>query len=77
MKITKIREVKTPTRGTECSAGHLIYSLMAEKKELGHYIYAVACHYAHNYIAAEERDKINAVISAVAEVHKKPKGSER
>ena len=21
MKITKIREVKTPTRGTECSAG--------------------------------------------------------
>lgn len=25
MKITKIREVKTPTRGTECSAGLYFY----------------------------------------------------
>ena len=70
-------EMWTHFDGATRDIGHLIYSLMAEKKELGHYIYAVACHYAHNYIAAEERDKINAVISAVAEVHKKPKGSER
>lgn len=29
MKITKIREVKTPTRGTECSAGLDFYALIA------------------------------------------------
>ncbi len=51
--------------------GRLIYSLMAEKKELGHDIYVAACLYAHRHITAEERDKINTVISAVAEERKK------
>lgn len=70
--------------------GLLIYSLMAENKKLGHDIYVAACLYAHRHITAEERDKINAVISASAEVRdrmyaaisasvearKKPKGGE-
>lgn len=56
--------------------GRLIYSLMAENKELGHDIYVLACHYAHKYVAAEERDKINAVISAFVEERKEPKGGE-
>lgn len=51
--------------------GHLIYSLMAKNKKLGYNIYVAACLYAHKYIAAEERDKMNAVISAVAEERKK------
>lgn len=67
--------------------GCLIYSLMAEKKELGHDIYVAACLYAQRHITAEERDKINAVISASAEARKKieaiisalkkPKGGEK
>lgn len=67
--------------------GHLICSLMAKNKELGYNIYVAACLYAHRHITAEERDKINAVISAVAEerkkieaiisARKKPKGGER
>lgn len=51
--------------------GPLLYSLMTENKELGHDIYVAACYYAHRHITAEERDKINAVIFAVAEERKK------
>lgn len=67
--------------------GPLIYSLMTKNKELGHDIYVAACLYAQMHITAEERDKINAVISASAEArkkieaiisaHKKPKGGEK
>lgn len=57
--------------GTTREIGNLIYSLMTEKKELGHDIYVAACLYAHNYIAAKECDKINAAISAVVEECKK------
>lgn len=77
--------------GTTREIGNLIYSLMTEKKELGYNIYVAACLYAHKYIAAKEHDKINAVISAAAEVRdrmyaaisasvearKKPKGGEK
>ena len=51
--------------------GLLLYSLMTENKKLGHDIYVAACLYAHRHITAEERDKINAVISRVAEERKK------
>lgn len=51
--------------------GHLIYSLMAKNKKLGYNIFVAACLYAHRHITAEERDKINAIISAVAEERKK------
>lgn len=57
--------------GTTREIGHLIYTLMTENKELGHDIYVAACLYAHRHITAEERDKINAVISASAEARKK------
>lgn len=73
--------------GTTREIGLLIYSLMTEKKELGHDIYVAACLYAQRHITAEERDKINAVISASAEARKKieaiisarkkPKGGEK
>ena len=63
--------------GTTREIGNLIYSLITEKKELGHDIYVAACLYAQRHITAEERDKINAVMSADAEAHKKPKGGER
>ncbi len=63
--------------GTTREIGHLIYSLMTEKKELGHDIYVAACLYAQRHITAEERDKINAVISAFAEASKKSKGGEK
>lgn len=73
--------------GATRDIGHLIYSLMAKNKELGYNIYVAACLYAHRHITAEERDKINAVISAVAEerkkieaiisARKKPKGGEK
>lgn len=64
--------------GTTREIGYLIYSLMTENKGLGHDIYvAVMCLYAQRHITAEERDKINAVISASAEARKKPKGGER
>lgn len=72
--------------GTTREIGHLIYSLMGKNKKLGYNIYVAACLYAHRHITAEERDKINAVISAVAEerkkieaiisARKKPKGGE-
>lgn len=63
--------------GTTSKIGHLIYSLMTEKKELGHDIYVAACLYAQSHITAEERDKIDAFISATAEARKKPKGGEK
>lgn len=62
------------SKGETHKIGLFIYSLMAENKELGHDIYVAACLYAHNHIAAKERDKINAVIPA--EARKKPKGGE-
>ena len=36
-----------------------------------------ACLYAHRHITAEERDAINAVISAAVEERKEPKGGEK
>jgi hypothetical protein len=63
--------------GTTREIGHLIYSLMTEKKELGHDIYMAVCLYAQRHITAEERDAINAVISAVVEERKEPKGGEK
>lgn len=75
------------SKGKTHKIGLFIYSLMAENKELGHDIYVAACLYAQMHITAEERDKINAVISASAEArkkieaiisaHKKPKGGEK
>lgn len=59
------------SKGKTHKIGHFIYSLMTENKELGHDIYVAAYLYAHNYIAAKERDKINAVMSAVDEERKK------
>lgn len=64
-------DVWSLSTGTTREIGLLIYSLMTEKKELGHDIYVAACLYAHNYIAAKECDKINAAISAAAEASKK------
>ena len=64
------------SKGTTHEIGHLIYSLMAENKELGHDIYVFACIYAHKHFTAEVRDIINAVISASAEASKKSKGGE-
>lgn len=58
--------------GTTREIGNLIYFLMSKEKELSHDIYVAAC----LHITAEERDKINAVISAFAEARKKPKGGE-
>lgn len=80
-------EIWAHVAGTLYAIAHLIYLMMLKDKGLGHSIYAGACLYAHKYIAAEERDKINAVISAVAEerkkieaiisARKKPKGGEK
>lgn len=57
--------------GTTREMGNLIYSLMTKNKKLGHDIYAAACLYAQSHITAGERDKINAVISAVDKERKK------
>ena len=64
-------KVWTHFDGATRDIGHLICSLMTKNKELGHDIYVAACLYAHRHITAEERDKINAVVSAVAEERKK------
>lgn len=64
------------SKGITSKIAHLIHTLMIENKDLGHDIYVAACLYAHRHITAEERDAINAVISAVAEARKKPKGGE-
>lgn len=73
--------------GTTREIGLLIYSLMAGNKKLGYDIYVAACLYAQRHITAEERDKINAILSAAAEARKKieaiisarkkPKGGEK
>ena len=65
------------SKGTTSKIAHLIHTLMTENKNLGHDIYMATCLYAHRHITAEERDKINAVISASAEARKKPKGGEK
>ena len=64
-------------QGTTSKIAHIIHTLMTENKGLGHDIYMAACLYAHRHITAEERDAINAVISASAEAHKEPKGGEK
>lgn len=64
-------------QGTTSKIAHIIHTLMTENKDLGHDIYMAACLYAHRHITAEERDKINAFISAVAEERKEPKGGEK
>lgn len=63
--------------GTSYAIARLIYLMMLKDKGLGHTIYGFACLYAHKHITAEERNKINAVVSADAEAHKKPKGGEK
>lgn len=65
------------SKGTTSKIAHLIHTLMIENKDLGHDIYIAACLYAHRHITAEERAAINAVISAVVEERKEPKGDER
>lgn len=64
------------SKGTTSKIAHLIHILMTENKDLGHDIYMAACLYAHRHITAEERDAINAVISAAVEERKEPKGGE-
>lgn len=64
------------SKGTTSKIGHLIYTLMTENKKLGYDIYVLACLYAHNHIAAKERDKIKATTSAMREERKEPKGGE-
>lgn len=61
------------SKGTTSKIGHLIYTLMTENKDLGHDIYVLACIYAHKHLTEEERDIINAVISAFVEVRKNRK----
>lgn len=65
------------SKGTTSKIAHLIHTLMIENKNLGHDIYIAACLYAHRHITAEERAAINAVISAVVEERKEPKGGEK
>ena len=65
------------SKGTTHEIWLLIHTLMIENKDLGHDIYMAACIYAHRHITAEERDAINAVISAAVEERKEPKGGEK
>lgn len=65
------------SKGTTHEIGLLIHTLMTENKDLGLNIYMAACLYAHRHITAEERDAINAVISAAVEERKEPKGGEK
>lgn len=65
------------SKGTTSKIAHIIHTLMTENKDLGHDIYMAACLYAHRHITAEERDVINAVISAAVEERKEPKGGEK
>lgn len=65
------------SKGTTHEIGLLIHTLMTENKDLGLNIYMAACLYAHRHITAEERDEINAVISAAVEERKEPKGGEK
>jgi hypothetical protein len=65
------------SKGTTHEIGLLIHTLMTENKDLGLNIYMAACLYAHRHITAEERDAINAVISAAVEERKEPKVGEK
>ena len=69
-------EIWAHATGTSYAIARLIYLMMLKDKGLGHSIYAVACLYAHNHIAAKKRDKIKATTSAMREERKKPKGGE-
>lgn len=73
----KENEVQGYSEGGTCAIAHHIHTLMSKNKDLGHDIYVAACLYAHRHITAEERDKINAAISAVVEARKEPKGGEK
>ena len=53
--------------GTIIGKASLVEYLMDADKECGKAIYASACIYAHKHIEAEERKKINAAASAIAE----------
>ena len=53
-------EIWARAAGTLYAIARLIYLMMLKDKGLGHSIYAVACLYAHNHIAAKARDKIKA-----------------
>lgn len=69
-------EIWAHAAGTSYAIARLIYLMMLKDKGLGHNLCVFACLYAQRHITAEERDKINAVMSADAEAHKKPKGGE-
>lgn len=69
-------EIWAHAAGTSYAIARLIYLMMLKDKELGLSIYAVACLYAHNHIAAKARDKIKATIPAMREERKEPKGGE-
>lgn len=73
----KESDVWSFSKGTTYEIGLLIHTLMTENKDLGLNIYMAACLYAHRHITAEERDAINAVISAAVEERKEPKGGEK
>ena len=60
--------------GTPRDIAKLVNTLMTEDAEFGHDIYAAACVYAHKHIEETERNKINAVASAIAEIRKEQKG---
>ena len=60
--------------GTSRDIAKLVNTLMNEDAEFGHDIYAAACVYAHKHIEEAERNKINAVSSAIAEERKEQKG---
>lgn len=52
--------------GSQKDISRLVTHWMNADKETGQAIYVAACLYAHKHIEAEERKKINAVVSAVA-----------
>lgn len=59
--------------GTDREMAHLVTAIMSEDADFGKAIYAAACVYAHKYISEEEREKINNVSAAIAEVRKEMK----
>lgn len=60
--------------GSSRDIAKLVNAIMTEDAEIGHDIYAAACVYAHKNIEKDEREKINAVASAIAEARKEMKG---
>lgn len=52
--------------GSQKDISRLVTHWMNADKETGQAIYVAACLYANKHIEAEERKKINAVVSAVA-----------